>query len=62
MATVNGPREQDEKNVHQFLDYMEAYPNSVVRFHASDMVLRADADVSYLDEPESCSRAAGCFS
>ena len=44
MEKINGPIEQDDKDVHQFLDYMETYPNEVVSFHASGMVLRANTD------------------
>ena len=61
MATINDSTEQDEKNVDQFFDYMETYPNAVVQFHASDMILRADTDTSYLNEPEARSCAAGYF-
>ena len=59
MATTNDPKEKDEKNVYQFLDYMATYPNTVVIFNALGMILRADTDVSYLTELEACSRAAG---
>ena len=61
METINYPTEQNDKNVHPFLDYMATYLNAVIRFHASDMILRAKTDVSYLNEPESRSRAAGYF-
>ena len=44
------PTEQDERNVNQILDYMETYPNAVVGFNASDMVLRADINVSYMNK------------
>ena len=44
MATRNYPKEQDEKNILQFLDCMATNPNAVVRFNASDMILRADTD------------------
>ena len=61
MATRNYPTEQDEKNVHQLLDYMATYPNAVVRLHSSDIILRANTDASYLAEPEARSRSVGCF-
>ena len=61
ISTKNEPIEQDEKNVHQFLDYMVTYPNAVVIFHTSDIILRAGTDASYLTEPQSCSFAVGCF-
>ena len=62
MATKIYPTEQDKKNVHQFLDYMATYPNAVVRFQDSGMILRVGNDASYLTEPESRSCASGCFS
>ena len=60
-ARRSGTIEQDENNVHQFLDYMATYPNVVVRFHTSDITLGANTDVSYLTEPQSRSRVAGYF-
>ena len=48
MATINDPIEQDEKNLHKFLDYMTKNQNAVVRFHASDNILCADTNSSYL--------------
>ena len=62
MTTRNDPTKQDEKNLHQFLDYMATYPNAVVIFHASDMILCADTKSSYRIEPEVRSCAAGYFS
>ena len=61
ITTRSGLTEQDAKNVHQFLDCMATYPNSVVKFHASDIILRADTNVSYLTAPEAYSRDAGYF-
>ena len=61
MAKRNDPTEQNEKNLHNSLDYMAKNPSAVVIFHASNMILRADTDASYLTEPESHSRAAGYF-
>ena len=57
--TINDPTEQDEKNVHKFVYYMATYPNTVVIFHASDMIFCTDTDASYLTETESRSCAAG---
>ena len=56
MVTRNEPIEKYEKNVHQLLDYMATNPNALVIFHASDMILHADTDASYLTKPEACSR------
>ena len=38
---------------------MATYPNAVVQFHASDMILRAGTDGLYLTEPQAHSSAAG---
>ena len=61
MTTRSDPTEQDEKNIDKILDYMSIYPNALVRFHASDMILRADTDASYLTEPKACSHDVGDF-
>lgn len=45
----------------QLLDYCATHPNSGVRFVASDMILNAHSDASYLSEPGSKSRAGGHF-
>ena len=50
--------EQDKKNVNQFLDYMEIYPNAAVRFHSSDMILCANTDASYMTELQAQSYSA----
>ena len=62
MSTRSDPTEQYEKNVNQFLDYMATYPNAVVRFHVSAMILCANNNASYLNEPQVRSRSAGHFS
>jgi hypothetical protein len=46
-----------EKLVHTLLDYAAMYPNDGIVYRASDMVLCAHADASYLNETKSCSRA-----
>ena len=61
METISDPTLQDKKNLQQFLDYMAKYPNAVVRFHDSDMILRACTNVSYLNESKSHSSAAWYF-
>ena len=45
----------------QLLDYCATYPNPILRFVASDMVLRIHSDASYLSVPKARSRAAGYF-
>ena len=59
MSTRNYPTEQYEKNLHQLLYYTATNPNSVVIFHASDMILRADTDAAYLNKPKARSFAVG---
>jgi hypothetical protein len=43
----------------QLLDYCASNPNATIRYHASDMILHIDSDVSYLSETDARSRAAG---
>ena len=44
-----------------FLDYAAAYPNTIIRYHASKMVLHIDSDAAYLFMPEARSLYAGHF-
>ena len=41
---------QTEQLVHTLLDYVATYPNDCIIYRASDMVLCAHADASYLNE------------
>ena len=50
-----------EEEVKQLLDYCATHPNSGVRYVASDMILNAHSDASYLSEPDGRSRAGGHF-
>ena len=43
------------------MDYTTTRPNIVVRSCASDMVLHADSNATYLVLPKARSRIAGCF-
>ncbi len=45
----------------QFLDYVFTHPNAIVTYQASDMVLAAHSDASYLLEAKACSQAGGQF-
>jgi hypothetical protein len=49
--------ENTAKAVHQLLDYVATYPNDGITYRASNMILVAHSDASYLTEPGSCSRA-----
>jgi hypothetical protein len=49
--------ENTAKAVHQLLDYVATYPSDGITYRASQMVLAAHSDASYLTEPGSRSRA-----
>ena len=44
------PTKNTMKLVKQFLDYSATHPNSIITHHASDMVLSAHRNASYLSE------------
>ena len=43
------------------MDYVYTYPNTFIRYYASDMVLHIDSDAAYLVVPKSRIRVAGYF-
>jgi hypothetical protein len=47
--------------VKQYLDYAFTHPDTIVTYQASDMVLAAHSDASYLSEAKACSQAGGHF-
>ncbi len=49
------------EKAYQVLDYLASHPEAVVRFQASDMVLKIHSDASYLSEPNARSRSCGHF-
>jgi hypothetical protein len=49
--------ENTAKAVHQLLDYVATYPSDGILYRASNMVLAAHSDASYLSETNSRSRA-----
>lgn len=49
------------KAMNQFLDYSATHPDAVLRYHASDMILKIHSDASYLSAPKARSRAGGHF-
>ena len=55
------PTENTMKQVNQFLNYIWTYPDAIIRYHASDMILNFHSDASYLSAPKACSRASGYF-
>ena len=59
MSSIIDPTEQHENNLNQLLDYRVTYPNAIIRFLASYMILHANTNAWYLTEPQSHSHAAG---
>ena len=55
------PTATTKKKVQRLLDYVNIYPNAVLRFYASDMILKIDSDAAYLVLPKARSRFAGYF-
>jgi hypothetical protein len=47
--------------IRQFLDYAACHQDAVVTYRASDMILAAHSDASYLSETKARSRAGGHF-
>lgn len=50
-----------ELAVNQLLDYCYYHPTAKLRFYASDMILKAFSDASYLSEPNAKIRVGGYF-
>ena len=50
------------RKVRQLLDYAATQEEAIITYRASDMVLAAHADASYLSEPNARSQAGGHFS
>jgi hypothetical protein len=46
---------------YQLLDYCATYPNAIIRYNASDMVLHVDSDAAYFVLPGAHSRIAGYY-
>ncbi len=62
MATQQAnPTDKTMTNIKQFLDYATTHPNAIITYHASNMVLTAHSDASYLSEANAQSRAGGHF-
>eukprot|EP00957_Ditylum_brightwellii_P058041 4401509-Ditylum_brightwellii.AAC.1 len=51
--------EETAKVVVMVLNYYATYPDAVLRYYKSDMVLHVHSDTSYLSEPEARSRPGG---
>ena len=55
------PTKNTMKNVKHFLDYAASHPDAIITYRASDIVLAAHSDASYLSESKARSRAGGHF-
>jgi hypothetical protein len=55
------PTKNTTIKVKQFLDYTFTHPDAIVTYQASDMVLAAHSNASYLLEAKACSQARGHF-
>jgi hypothetical protein len=55
------PTKNTMNKVKQFLDYAFAPSHAIVTYQASDMVLAAHSDASYLLDTNACSQAGGHF-
>jgi hypothetical protein len=55
------PTEDTMKQTKQLLDYIASQEDAVITYSASEMVLAAHSDASYLSEPQARSRAGGQF-
>ena len=50
-----------ETKCAKLMDYLHTHPNTVVQFHASNMILYIESDAAYLVLPKSRSRVASIF-
>ena len=60
-AQQNKPTQKVKDKCHRLLDYVATYPQPILRFYASYMLLTAESDAAYLVLPKVRSRAAGIF-
>jgi hypothetical protein len=55
------PTIQTRLKAQQIMNYVATYPNTYVRYHASEMILTIDSDAAHLVAPKARSRVAGYF-
>eukprot|EP00957_Ditylum_brightwellii_P046485 3527710-Ditylum_brightwellii.AAC.1 len=60
-AQQSAPTEEMVKAMDQFLNYMATYPDTLVCFCASNMILHIHSDATYMVLPKACSHAGGYF-
>ena len=49
--TQSKPTIKTQEKVDKLMDYIAAYPDSVIRYYASDMILHVNSDADYLVAP-----------
>ena len=57
----SAPTENTMHKVNKFIDYAETHPNAIITYCASNMIMAAHSDASYLSESKARSRAGGHF-
>ena len=55
------PTEDTKMKADMLMDYIHTYPDAVLRYYASDMILSMETDAAYLVLPQARSRAAAWF-
>ena len=55
------PTQATKKKTEMLLDYCATYPNTKIRYYASDMILHVDSDAAYLVVAGAKSRVAGHY-
>ena len=58
MRVLSRPTQDTAEKSRILLDYAATYPNEILRYKASDVVLHVDSDAAYLTMPE----ARRCYS
>ena len=51
-AQQSSPTAKVKEKCKRLLDYVATYPNPILRFYSSDMILTAESDVAYLVLPK----------
>jgi hypothetical protein len=52
------PTTYTNPKTNMLMDYLHTYPNAIIRYHASDMILKITSDAAYIVQPKARSRAA----
>jgi hypothetical protein len=60
-STQTNPTKETMINTHSFLDYTVTHQDTIITYHASNMVLILHRDDSYPRKPKACSQAGGHF-